>query len=118
MKKIILIFLVFIFILSSCSPITKKEKIESQPKYTYEDIKVEIVELDIKHWFATTHRYKWNIKVYCYIYNLTYSENGSSSGMINAPSFINKKIGDTIKAQIKNTYIKDKLKERNIIKIY
>ena len=38
--------------------------------------------------------------------------------MINAPSFINKKIGDTIKAQIKNTYIKDKLKERNIIKIY
>ncbi len=94
-----------------------KEWKENQPRYEYETQQAKIVEIDTRHWFATTHWYTWDIEVYYEPYDLSYSENGQSSGSFNAPSFFNKREGDIITIKIRNTYIKDELVDREISRI-
>lgn len=124
MKKLI-IFLVFIFVLSGCEPMTEEEKaeyekqrqerIKNQPRYEYEDVEVEIVEIQFKRWFTNL---RWYLKVKNDEYGLEYEDYGNSSGIWNAPIFYGKQIGDKIKAQIRNTYIKDNLIKKEIISVY
>lgn len=128
MKKFLVLATIFILLLSGCSNMTEEEKAEyerqrqeeiaNQPRYEYEDVEAEIIELDMRHWFATTHRYEWSISVYYEPYNLTFEDNGWSTGAFNAPSFYGKQVGDMVTVEICNTYIKDELVESEIRRIY
>lgn len=128
MKKLLVLSTIFILILSGCSNMTeeekteyerqRREKIANQSRYEYEDVEVEIVELDMRHWFAQTHRYEWSISVYYEPYNLTFQDNGWSTGAFNAPSFYDKQVGDTVKICVRNIYIKNELQNREVVKIY
>lgn len=128
MKKFLVLAAIFILLLSGCSNMTEEEKAEyerqrqeeiaNQPRYEYEDVEAEIVELDMRHWFVKTHRYEWSISVYYEPYNLTFEDNGWSTGAFNAPSFYDKQVGDMVSVEICNTYIKGELVERKIVKIW
>lgn len=125
MKKLILILLVFMFVLSGCEPMTEEEKaeyekqrqerIKNQPRYEYEDVEVEIVEIQFRRILT---RLDWHLKVKNDTYGLEYDDYGYSVGIWSAPIFYGKEIGDKIKAEIRNTYVKDELIERKIIRIY
>ena len=126
MKKLMILTVIFILLLSGCSMTEeeqaeyerqRQEKIANQPRYEYEDAEAEIIELDMRHWFATTHRYEWSISIYYEPYNLTFEDNGWSNGAFNAPSFYGKQVGDMVTVEICNTYVKDELVERKIVRI-
>lgn len=128
MKKIFVLIMLFALILTGCSPMTEEEKAEyerqrqeeiaNQPKYEYEDVEAEIVDLNMQHWFAKTHRYEWSISVYYEPYDLTYEDYGWSTGAFNAPSFYDKRVGDVVTVEICNTYVRDKLIGREIVRIW
>lgn len=120
-NKLYMIFLIAsLLFLCSCGNMSEKECREhknKQPTYSYEEVEAIIKEIDMRHWFATTHRYEWNIKLYYEPYDLSFEENGWSTGAFNAPSFINKSEGDTVTVEIKNKYISGELTERKITRI-
>lgn len=119
-NRICIVLLIFTLLISSCGNMTDEEYQErknNQPAYSYEQEEAVITEINMRHWFATTHRYEWNIKVYCEVYDLSFEENGWSTGAFNAPSFINKSEGDTVTVEIKNKYISEELTERKITRI-
>lgn len=128
MKKVLALSAILILILSGCSPVTEEEKAEyerqrqeeiaNQPRYEYEDVEAEIIELDMQHWFAKTHRYEWSISVYYEPYDLTYEDYGWSTGAFNAPSFYGKQVGDVVTVEIRNTYVRDELTGREIVRIW
>lgn len=114
-------FLICIFsvlLLSGCSG-REIEAVDGKQQitYEYETVSAEIQELDIQHWFATTHRYEWYIKVYYQPYDLYYEENSWSTGAFNAPIFFNSKTGDNVSVEICNTYQNGEIKTREIIRI-
>lgn len=116
--KRFLICIFLVLLLSGCSDIETeiipdKEKIT----YGYEVVNAEIQELDMRHWFATTHRYQWHIEVYYELYDLHYEENSWSTGAFNAPSFYGSQIGDNISVEICNTYKNGEIIERDIVGI-
>ncbi len=82
-----------------------------------ETVSAEIVELNMKHWFAGTHRYQWYIKVYYEPYDLYYEENFWSTGAFNCPSLYESKIGDSIEVEILNEYTDNVLTNQEIIRI-
>ena len=116
--KRFLICIFLVLLLSGCSDIETeiipdKEKIT----YGYEVVNAEIQELDMRHWFAGTHRYEWHIEVYYEPYDLHYEENSWSTGAFGAPIFFNSKIGDNISVEIRNTYKNGEIIERKITRI-
>lgn len=119
-NRFCIILLLTISLLSSCRNMTDEEYQErknNQHTYSYEQVEAIIAEIDMRHWFATTHRYEWNIKVYYEPYDLSFEENCWSTGAFNAPIFINKTEGDTVTVEIRNEYIGGELTERKITRI-
>lgn len=122
MRKINLCFVtvVFITILCSCRKMTDEEYKEwkmNQPTYEYENVEAAITDIDMRHWFAGTHRYEWHIEVYYEPYDLRYTEDSWSTGAFNAPSFLYKRKGDEISVEVCNKYIRKELTDRYISEI-
>ena len=110
--------------LTACYELTEEEKIAyeerkaNKPVYQYEDVNAVITKIDMRHWFATTHRYQWDIEVYYEPYNLSYEESEWANGAMNCPSFLDKDEGETVRVKVKSTYVKTELIGREIIRIY
>lgn len=120
MNRILISVLTVIILLTGCGNLTDEEyqaMQEGQLTYDYEEVEATITKIDVRHWFAGTHRYEWNLEVYYEPYALEFSENSWSSGAFSCPSFFNKSEGDTISAEICNKYINGKLTERRIVKM-
>lgn len=116
LKIMLCIFLTLILTGCSGREIEVSEN-NQQLTYEYEIVSAEIQELDMRHWFAITHRYEWHIEVYYEPYDLHYEENSWSKGAFGAPIFYNSKIGDNISVEIRNTYKNGEIIERKIIRI-
>lgn len=115
-----LVFILSIFSISSCGTLIEEEY-QPMPKvkltYDYEDVEATITNIDVRHWFAGTHRYEWNIEVYYEPYDLEFTENSWANGAFGCPSFFNKSKGDSISVEICNKYIDGELIDRHISRI-
>lgn len=122
MNKRLSIILILSIIIVSLTGCHKTNNTTTDTKYktthSYETVEATITDLELQHWFAGTHRYKWNIAVYYKPYDLSYTETSWSTGAFNAPSFIFKTKGDTISIEICNEYTNGKLTNQNITKIH
>ena len=122
MKKILCAFLLVLVTvgLFGCGALADEEY-EADRKgklsYTYETVDATIESIDLRHWFAGTHRYEWSIEVYYEPYDLEFTENSWSNGAFNCPSFFNKLEGDFISVEICNKYIDGELIDRHISRI-
>lgn len=122
MKKvsIILALLLIIFNLFGCGALTEEEyraRQEGRLTYDYEDAEATITNIDVRHWFAGTHKYEWNIEVYYEPYDLEFNEDSWANGAFNCPSFFDKSKGDSISVEICNKYIDGELIDRHISRI-
>ena len=122
MRNSLIILIIFSFLLVGCG-MTDEEKEayrewkSHQPQYSFQDYNAEIVSIDMRHWYASTHNYQWTIEVFCEELNLSYSESGRSSGVINAPSFLNKRKGDNVIAEVRTTMKDNVIVGREITRI-
>lgn len=122
MKKasLILALLLIVFNLFGCGALTEEEyqaMEEGRLTYDYEDVEATITNIDVRHWFAGTHRYEWNIKVYYEPYDLEFAESSWANGAFNCPSSFNKLKGDSISVEICSKYIDGELIDRHISRI-
>ena len=107
-------------LLCSCTGMSTEDYLadqEGQLHYEYEYVDAEITDLNIYTWFAGTRYYQWNISLYYEPYGISYQETSYSQGVFNAPSFLYKTKGDTIRARIKSKYVYGELAERTIDEI-
>ena len=70
--------------------------------YDREDVVGRIVYLDMRHWYDQTDKYEWRIVVK--YEDLTMINDGAIEGYNNAPSFVNKKIGDRVELEVVTKY--------------
>lgn len=122
MKKILCAFLLVLVAvgLFGCVVLTDEEyeaDRKGQLSYTYETVDATIESIDLRHWFAGTHRYEWSIEVYYEPYDLEFSENSWANGAFGCPSFFYKSKGDFISVEVRNKYIDGELIERKITRI-
>lgn len=122
MKKILCAFLLVwvTFGFLGCGALADEEykaNQEGKLSFTYETVDATIESIDLRHWFAGTHRYEWSLKVYYEPYDLEFTENSWANGAFNCPPFFNKTQGDTISVEVCNKYIDGELIERKITRI-
>lgn len=77
---------------------TEKENIT----YSREDVVGRIVDLDMRHWYDQVDKYEWRIVVK--YEDLAMINDGAIDGYNNAPSFVNKKIGDRVELEVVTKY--------------
>lgn len=70
--------------------------------YSREDVVGKITDLDMRHWYDQTDKYEWRIVVKCE--DLTMINDGAIEGYDNAPSFVNKRIGDMVELEVVTKY--------------
>ena len=66
--------------------------------YSREDVVGRIVDLDMRHWYDQVDKYEWRIVVK--YEDLAMINDGAIDGYNNAPSFVNKKIGDRVELEV------------------
>lgn len=114
---LIIYLITFLF---GCGTISEeKYQLEQEEviEYTYENVEAIITRIDTKYWFATTHRYEWDIEIYYEPYNLEFNEVSWANGAFSCPSFFNKSEGDFITVKVRNKYVNGQLQDRVIIRI-
>ena len=116
MKKILCLILICI-LLAGCSNDVSDENREPQDEitYTYEDVDATITYIDMRKWFATSHRWQWEISVE--YDGLTYEEDSFASGAMNGPSFSDSREGDSVRVRLTNKYVNRELVDRYISEI-
>mgnify|MGYP001214587099 CR=1 FL=1 len=70
--------------------------------YSREDVAGKITDLDMRHWYDQVDKYEWRIVVK--YEDLTMINDGAIEGYDNAPSFVNKKIGDMVELEVVTKY--------------
>lgn len=113
MKKILCLILICIFLVG-CSNDGSDKSSEPQEEitYTHEDVDATITYIDMRKWFATCHRWQWEISVE--YDGLTYENDGYASGMMNEPSFADSQKGDSVTVEVTEKYVNGKLVDRYI----
>lgn len=123
MKKLFLILLLLLILLSGCDSqqsedVQMSEK--EQPHLYWKDIDVVVENVDIRHWFASTHHYIVCITVRSHEYQLTYTDEFTGSGAFGCPEQGNYRKGDIVKAEM-YSWVMDSTGEivrREIRKVY
>ncbi|WP_373262230.1 hypothetical protein [Hungatella hathewayi] len=75
-------------------------KLDEQPHLYWKEIEVEVISIDKKHWFASTHWYQVDLDVYSSEYELRKTFEIQGSGAFGCPKEFNYEIGDIIKAEL------------------
>lgn len=116
MKKILCLILICIFLVGCSKDVSDKNR-EPQDEitYTYEDVDATITYIDMRKWFATCHRWQWEISVE--YDGLTYEEDNFASGAMNRPSFADSQEGDSLRVRLTNKYVNGELADRYISEI-
>lgn len=70
--------------------------------YSREDVVGKIADLDMRHWYDQVDKYEWRIIVK--YEDLTLINDGTVEGYDNAPSFVNKRIGDRVELEVVTKY--------------
>lgn len=70
--------------------------------YSREYVVGRIVDLDMRHWYDQVDKYEWRIVVK--YEDLAMINDGAIYGYNNAPSFVNKKIGDRVELEVVTKY--------------
>lgn len=100
-----LVFLLAVLLfLIGCSrtenPVEPAEK--ENITYDREDVVGKITDLDMRHWYDQVDKYEWRIVVK--YEDLTMINDGAIEGYDNAPSFVNKRIGDRVELEVVTKY--------------
>lgn len=123
MKKISILALLLIFVLTGCGVSSAEPHNyvpKEQPHLYWKDIDVEVTSINKHHWFASTHHYKVDITVYSEEYNLTKTFNNYASGAFAVIPGWDYEKGDIIKAEL-YSWVMDSTGEvvrRDINRIY
>ena len=106
--KKISIVLICIFFLIGCKQYDSNKQVPDV-QYIHENVDATITKLDVRHWFATCHRWHWVISVK--YDDMTYTDEQKANGVFNRPSFIDYGLeeGDKISVEIKSKYVNGKL---------
>lgn len=121
MKKILCLILVVFTFLTGClnkNYTSQKNKDLIQKDvvtYSYEDVDGTITSIDMRYWFATCPRWRWEISVE--YDGMTFDDDGWANGAINKPNFAGSDVGDSIRIEITNKYVNGEISERYISKI-
>jgi len=103
LRKIIPIMLIMLFTISLCScgyePDSNYVPPE-QPHLYYKDIDAEVVDIDKRHWYASTHWYEVNITVYSEEYDLEETFTIKGSGAFGCPKEWEYEEGDTVNVEL------------------
>lgn len=121
MKKISLIVLALLLLLSGCTmPENAQYEAKEQPHRYYKDIDVVVTSVDRKHWYASTHWYEVKISVKSEEYQLTYTETFKGSGAFGCPSQWAYNEGDKVRAELYSWVIDStgEVTRREISRIY
>lgn len=91
--------LVVCMMLSGCNKNVNTTSVE-QPHLYWKEIEVEVIDIDKRHWFASTHQYIVNIDVYSNEYDLSQTFEIKGSGAFGCPKEYNYNVGDKVKAEL------------------
>lgn len=83
--------------------------------YSREDVIGRIADINMQHWYDKTDKYEWRIIVK--YEDLTLINDGAAEGYDNAPSFVNKRIGDRVELEVITKYSNGQKVERCISRI-
>lgn len=100
-----LVFLLAVLLfLIGCSRTENSVEPAEKENITYdrEDVVGKITDLDMRHWYDQVDKYEWRIVVK--YEDLTMINDGAIEGYDNAPSFVNKKIGDMVELEVVTKY--------------
>ena len=98
-KYFVFTLLVVCMMLSGCNKNVNTASVE-QPHLYWKEIEVEVIDIDKRHWFASTHQYIVNIDVYSNEYNLSQTFEIKGSGAFGCPKEYNYNVGDKVKAEL------------------
>lgn len=98
LNKMILIILLCSMI-SGCSK-NHENELREQPHLYWKDIDVEVIDIDKRHWFASTHWYQVDLEVYSSEYDLTKTFEIQGSGAFGCPKEFDYEKGDILKAEL------------------
>jgi hypothetical protein len=116
LKKILCLILICIFLVGCSNDVSdKSSEPQDEITYAYEDVDATITYIDMRKWFATCHRWQWEISVE--YDGLTYEEDNFASGAMNRPSFADSQEGDSLRVRLTNKYVNGELADRYISEI-
>ena len=121
MKKILLIVLALLLILTSCTMSENvKYEAKEQPHLYWKDIDVVVTSVDRRHWYASTHWYEVKISVESEEYQLTHTDTFKGSGILGCPPQWLYNEGDAVKAKLYSWVIDStgEIIKREINRIY
>lgn len=95
----ILLTIVLGLMISGCGK-RQEYEVEEQPHLYWKEIDVEVISIDKRHWFASTHWYQVNLDVYSSEYDLTKTFEIQGSGSFGCPKEFNYEKGDVVKAEL------------------
>lgn len=103
LKKTISIFFIIIFLFSLCGCEFENNTNYVQPEEPhmyYKDIDTKIIDIDKKHWFASTHWYEVRLTVRSDEYNLEETFEIKGSGAFGQPKEWEYEKGDTVSVKL------------------
>ena len=105
LKRFLFLILSICLLLTGCAtntvsnPANSKPRPE-QPHLYWKEIEVEVIKVDKRHWYASTHHYQIDITVHSEEYGLTKTFNNYASGAFAVIPGWNSNKGDIIKAEL------------------